>query len=997
MKKQLNIKKLILLNMPYILLGLFATNFGEAWRMAQGADASEKFLSLVAVLPGALQSFWPSLHPLDLLVGLCCGVGLRLAVYLKSKNAKKYRHGLEYGSARWGTREDIAPYVDPVFQNNVILTKTESLTMNSRPKDPKTARNKNVLVIGGSGSGKTRFWLKPNLMQMHSSYVVTDPKGTILVECGKMLQRGAPKLEKDGKPMKDKHGKVIYEPYRIKVLNTINFKKSMHYNPFAYIHSEKDILKLVTTLIANTKGEGKAGDDFWVKAETLLYCALIGYIHYEAPVEEQNFSTLIEFINAMEVREDDEEFKNPVDLMFDALESEKPNHFAVRQYKKYKLAAGVVCSKRLLNQAVGKSLRTHNLKPKKGAQVMRKNEKITALYERLSRDDFGKDDDQQRESNSISNQKAMLEEFAARQGFTNIVHFTDDGISGTCFDRPGFLAMMKEVEAGNVEYLCIKDMSRMGRDYLKVGQIMEILRQRGVRLIAINDGVDSARGDDDFTPFRNIMNEYYARDTSRKIRSTFQSKGKSGKHLTGTVIYGYLWNEARDQWLVDPEAAEVVKRIFAMTIDGYGPYQIASKLKEEKILIPSAYLAQHGEGVNKNKTFKDVYGWGSSTICNILEKREYLGHTINFKTRKHFKDKKSHYVPEDEWTIFENTHEAIIDQQTFDLVQKIRGNVRRYPDGWGEAAPLTGLLYCADCGGKMYVHRTNNGKRISQYTCSQYSKVPVGKLCTTQHRINEDVVLSLVSEMLKAIAEYAKHDRAEFVRVVQEAQSSQQTAEVKKLRPRFCTAKQRVSELEVLLCKIYEDNILGKLSDSRYATLDAQYEKEQSELTAEISVLEKTVKSYEKHEKDADRFIALIGKYENFDKLTIAMLNEFIEKILVHERDRKGSIQTTQEVEIYFNFVGRFVPPAFGEVELTPEELEEIRKREERKDRLHQNYLKRKASGAQKRYEDKIKERKKAEIEAKKAAIRAEDIAKGVFVPVSSLPQREPMKGVQSA
>ena len=995
--KQQNLKKLVLLNLPYILMGLFATNFGEAWRLAQGADASAKLLSFFSMLPAALASWWPSLHPLDLLVGICCGGGLWLAVYLKGKNAKKYRKNMEYGSARWGTREDIAPYVDPVFQNNVILTQTESLTMNSRPKDPKTARNKNVLVIGGSGSGKTRFWLKPNLMQMHSSYVVTDPKGTILVECGKMLQRGAPKLGKDGKPMKDKRGKVIYEPYRIKVLNTINFKKSMHYNPFAYIHSEKDILKLVTTLIANTKGEGKAGDDFWVKAEVLLYCALIGYIHYEAPVEEQNFSTLIEMINSMEVREDDEEFKNPVDLMFDELESRNPSHFAVRQYKKYKLAAGVVCSKRLLNQAVGKSLRTHNLKPKKGAQVMRKNEKITALYERLSRDDFGKDDDQQRESNSISNQKAMLEEFAARQGFTNIVHFTDDGISGTCFDRPGFLAMMKEVEAGNVEYLCIKDMSRMGRDYLKVGQIMEILRQRGVRLIAINDGVDSARGDDDFTPFRNIMNEYYARDTSRKIRSTFQSKGKSGKHLTGTVIYGYLWNEARDQWLVDPEAAEVVKRIFSMTIDGYGPYQIASKLKSEKVLIPSAYLAQHGEGVNKNKTFKDVYGWGSSTICNILEKREYLGHTINFKTRKHFKDKKSHYVPEDEWTIFENTHEPIIDQQTFDLVQKIRGNVRRYPDGWGEAAPLTGLLYCADCGGKMYVHRTNNGKRISQYTCSQYTKVPCGTLCKTQHRINEDVVLSLVSEMLKAIAEYAKHDRAEFVRVVQEAQSSQQTTEVRKQRTRLATAKQRVSELEVLLCKIYEDNILGKLSDSRYATLDAQYEKEQSELTAEISVLEKAVKSYEKHEKDADRFIALIDKYENFDKLTIAMLNEFIEKILVHERDRKGSIQTTQEVEIYFNFVGRFVPPAFGEVELTPEELEEIRKREERKDRLHQNYLKRKASGAQKRYEDKIKKRKKAEIEAKKAAIRAEDIAKGVFVPVSSLPQREPMKGVQTA
>ena len=338
--KQVNVKKLVLLNLPYFLLGLFATNLGEAWRLATGADASAKMLSFFSTLPVALGSWWPSLHPLDFLVGLCCGAGLRLAVYLKGKNAKKYRHNVEYGSARWGTHEDIAPYMDPVFQNNVILTQTERLTMSSRPKNPKYARNKNVLVIGGSGSGKTRFWLKPNLMQMHSSYVVTDPKGTILVECGKMLQRGAPKLGKDGKPMKDKNGKIVYEPYQIKVLNTINFKKSMHYNPFSYIHSEKDILKLVTTLIANTKGEGKAGDDFWVKAETLLYCALIGYIHYEAPVEEQNFSTLIEMINSMEVREDDEEFKNAVDLMFDELKERDPNHFAVRQYAKYKLAAG---------------------------------------------------------------------------------------------------------------------------------------------------------------------------------------------------------------------------------------------------------------------------------------------------------------------------------------------------------------------------------------------------------------------------------------------------------------------------------------------------------------------------------------------------------------------------------------------------------------------------------------------------------------------------------
>ena len=359
------IKKLLILNLPYLLFVWLFDKVGAAVRLSPGADASAKLLHLGDGFTAAFSSIAPSFHPADLALGIAGAVIVRLIIYTKGKNAKKYRRGTEYGSARWGGADDIKPYTDPVFENNIPLTQTERLTMNSRPKQPKYARNKNILVIGGSGSGKTRFFVKPSLMQCTSkdfptSYIVTDPKGTILVECGKMLQRGTPKLGKDGKPMKDKRGKVIYEPYRIKVLNTINFKKSMHYNPFAYIHSEKDILKLVTTLIANTKGEGKAGDDFWVKAETLLYCALIGYIHYEAPVEEQNFSTLIEFINAMEVREDDEEFKNPVDLMFDALEAEKPNHFAVRQYKKYKLAAGVVCSKRLLNQMIWKSLRTHN-------------------------------------------------------------------------------------------------------------------------------------------------------------------------------------------------------------------------------------------------------------------------------------------------------------------------------------------------------------------------------------------------------------------------------------------------------------------------------------------------------------------------------------------------------------------------------------------------------------------------------------------------------------
>ena len=341
MKKQLNIKKLILLNLPYILMGLFSTNFGEAWRMAVGADASAKMLSFFSTLPVALASWWPSLHPLDLLVGLCCGAGLRLAVYLKAKNAKKYRRGVEYGSARWGRPEDIAPYIDPVPDWNIPLTRTESLTMTSRPKDPKTARNKNILVIGGSGSGKTRFFVKPSLLQMHSSYVVTDPKGQLLRETGKLLAHGGPKRDENGKPVRDKRGKVVYEPYRIKVLNTINFSKSMKYNPLAYVRSEKDILKLVNVIIANTKGDGeKSSEDFWIKAERLLYCALIGYIWYEAEPEERNFITLLDLLNACEAREDDETYKSPVDILFDDLAKKQPEHFAVKQYVKFKMAAG---------------------------------------------------------------------------------------------------------------------------------------------------------------------------------------------------------------------------------------------------------------------------------------------------------------------------------------------------------------------------------------------------------------------------------------------------------------------------------------------------------------------------------------------------------------------------------------------------------------------------------------------------------------------------------
>ena len=618
--------------------------------------------------------------------------------------------------------------------------------------------------------------------------------------------------------------------------------------------------------------------------------------------------------------------------------------------------------------------------------------KITALYERLSHED-----EQAGESNSISNQKKQLEDYARKNKLPNIQHFTDDGISGTRFDRPGYLDMMEYVKSGGVETVIVKDMSRLGRDHLEVGKAVDEFRVFGVRLIAINDNIDTMKGNTELMlPLLNLMNEHYARDTSRKIKSVFYTKGMSGKHLTGTVSYGYLWDEKRENWVVDPEAAAVVRRIFDMTMAGYGPYQIAESLRKDGIEIPSVHLARHNEGVNKHKKVKDPCGWRSSVIVHILKKREYLGHTVNFKTRKNFRDKKSHYVPESEWTIFENTHEAIIPQELFDNVQRIRANVRRYPDGWGEVAPFTGLMYCADCGAKMYVHRINNGKRVSQYTCSAYSKYPIGSLCATQHRINESVVMNLITAMLRAIMEFSKTDREAFIQTVQEAQAQNLDSDIRKKKSRLAAAKKRYSDVGRMLDKIYEDNVLGKLSDQRYSDLDAKYTAEKDALFAEIRELEQAVTDYGNQQKSAQKFIALVDRYQDFQDLTVTMLNEFVEKILVHERARKGSIETTQEVDIFFNFIGQYAPPHFGEKNMTPEEEEAYRKREERKDRLHQAYLRRVADGTQAKYEAKRKNKVKAKIDARKAAIRAEDIANGVFIPVGDLPKQEPKKPHES-
>lgn len=602
---------------------------------------------------------------------------------------------------------------------------------------------------------------------------------------------------------------------------------------------------------------------------------------------------------------------------------------------------------------------------------MRNFEKITALYERLSRDD-----ELEGESNSIVNQKKILEEYASKNNLTNIIHFTDDGISGTQFDRPGFMEMMNGVNTGNIGCIIVKDMSRLGRDYLKVGQCMEILRQKGVRLIAINDNVDSFYREDDFTPFRNIMNEWYARDTSRKIQSTFRSKGESGKHTASTPPYGYIKDKKdKDKWVVDEKAAEIVRRIFNLTMDGAGPYKIAKILEADKIDIPAYHQQKMGYGLHQSKNFEYPYRWCSSTIASILKKKEYLGHTVNFKTRKHFKDKKSKYVSEDKWLIFENTHEAIIDQETFDNVQRIRGNVKRYPDGWGEYHPLTGLMYCADCGSKMYVHRTNNYKNIPYYVCSNYKKVPCGTLCPSAHRIKAEVVLNLIQETLKDIKKYLDEDNEAFIRSIQNEMEEKEKAHIEKKKIRLTESQNRLQELERLMCRIYEDMILNKIPNNRYEILNNQYETEQITLSKEIKDLEQQVSRYEKETDRAKKFISLISRYENFDELTTTMINEFVEKIIVHERDRKGSQTSKQKIEIYFNFIGNYELP---QAELSDEEKqkleEEERKIEERKDKLHQNYLKRKASGKQKEYEDKYKARREQKKQEKLKVLKREGI-----------------------
>lgn len=479
----------------------------------------------------------------------------------------------------------------------------------------------------------------------------------------------------------------------------------------------------------------------------------------------------------------------------------------------------------------------------------------------------------------------------------------------------------------------------------------------------------SIHGDDDLLPFKNIMNEWYAKDTSKKIRSTFQAKGKAGKHVASSPVYGYIKNpENKEEWIVDQEAAEVVKRIYRRTVEGAGPYQIARELEADKIDIPAVHLQKLGFGLHQKVKFDEPYHWWGSTVTHLLDKREYLGHTVNFKTRKHFKDKKSHYVDESEWLIFENTHEPIIDEETWNIVHRIRGNCKRYPNGWGEVNPLTGIVVCADCGRPMHQHRTSNGKRECNYVCANYSKSPVGTVCPTGHRVKGEAVLELVKQTLRDIRAYVDIDEEGFLKEMEKGVEDEHRDEIILAQRKIDSNNKRLGEIESLFCRMYEDNILGKLPDSRYEALSKQYDAEQERLRHEICEIEKTLAGFHTETKDGKKFLNIIKKYDNFDELTPYMLNELVEKIAVHERDRKGSRDTTQKIDIYFSFIGCYLPP---QEEPDPEEqarlAEELAKREEWKDKCHQRYLKYRKSGKYKAYEKSYEGRRRALMAEKKA------------------------------
>lgn len=580
------------------------------------------------------------------------------------------------------------------------------------------------------------------------------------------------------------------------------------------------------------------------------------------------------------------------------------------------------------------------------------NEKITALYERLSRDDEMVGD-----SNSIVNQKKMLEDYAKQNGYTNIEHFTDDGYSGGSFDRPDWKRMVAGIEDGSIGTVIVKDMSRIGRDYLQVGFYTEVMfKEKEVHFIAIANGVDNQkRESSEFAPFLNIMNEWYIRDSSRKVTTVLRARGMEGKHTTNNAIYGYRKSEEdKNQWVIDEEAAEVVRRIYRMSLEGKGPYEIARILSEEQIERPSYYLAKRGLGTcRSNNNTATPYVWRGATVSDILSKPEYMGHTVNFRSYKEsYKDKRAKKTPKEDWVIFKNTQEAIVSEEMWNKVQELRKTVRR-TDTVGEANPFTGLLYCADCGAKMYNHRGGagkarnwkgelNGKRRpdrDEYNCSTYnlSRQSYDKQCS-QHYIRTEVVRKLVLETIKAVSDYVISNEEEFINRIYSTSRDKQKESIKSLKRKIAQDTKRVNELNMLMKKLYEDNISGKLSDKRFEFMLSEFKNEQDTLEISMENAKAEIEKYESDTVRADKFIELVKRYTDFSELTTPMLNEFVEKILVHEADYSSG-ERVQEVEIYLNFIGKFELPV---KEPTAEEIaehEKLKARRVKKAEYNRRYM----------------------------------------------------------
>ena len=570
--------------------------------------------------------------------------------------------------------------------------------------------------------------------------------------------------------------------------------------------------------------------------------------------------------------------------------------------------------------------------------VKQTEEKITALYERLSRDD-----DLTGDSNSILNQKAYLENYAAQHGYTNIAHYTDDGWSGGNFERPDWKRMIADIEAGKVCRVIVKDMSRAGRDYLQTGFYTEVFfRQHGVHFIAIANGVDSEdQNSNEFAPFLNIMNEWYLRDQSRKVSAAYKIKGTSGKHTSTHAIYGYKKDpENKDHWIIDEEAAAVVRRIYCLALEGYGQYKIAEILTREKVECPAYYLAVQGSGSHKNNVdMTRPYDWNGNTVGIILAKPEYLGHTVNFRTsQKSYKDKRVKNAPED-WLIFENTHEAIIDQATWERVQEIRQTVRR-TDTTGEANPLTGLMFCADCGAKMYNHRNRNAQFLNDnYNCSAYTRTATRetRLCCS-HSISTRTVRTLLLETIRTVSAYAISNEEAFRQKVLAASKLKHEADTKELKKKIAKAKKRSAELDVLIKKLYESYAMGKISEHRFDTLCAEYEREQAELEAMIAAEQSALEAFHTDTNRADQFLALAKKYTDFTELTTAMIFEFVDKVLVHAPEKING-ERTMEIDIYLKFIGKFDIPL---PEPTPEELAEAEAQRKKRAANREKYYRKK-------------------------------------------------------